>query len=100
MIFCKEPVNIGFREVLNSIFNSILSLFGVVGASKLSFSLMKYYSDKKLGIIRCDHLSVVNMRIALTFIRKINDHDVVFRVVKVTGTFRKAEKILNSLSIN
>jgi len=98
-VFCRDNVNISFREILNSIFNSILSLFGEVGASKISFSLMRYYPEKRLGILRCDHLNLIKMRSALAFIKDIEGNNVTFRVIKVTGTFRKAEKILNSLSI-
>lgn len=99
MVLCKENANISFREILNSIFNSILSLFGEIGASKISFSLMRYYPEKRLGILRCDHLNVIKMRSALAFIKDIGGYNIAFRVIKVTGTFRKAEKILNSLSI-
>mgnify|MGYP000246166599 CR=1 FL=1 len=89
---------ISFSDVLNAIFSSFISLFGEVGSSKISFSLMKYCPELGIGILRCDHLSVIKVRAALALIRRIAGDDVIFSVVKISGTFKKAEKILNNLS--
>ncbi|MCR6623438.1 MAG: hypothetical protein HA488_00450 [Candidatus Verstraetearchaeota archaeon] len=97
-IICKDGRSIGFSDVLNAIFSSLSSLFGEVGSSKISFSLMKYCPELGIGILRCDHLSVSKVRAALALIRSVSGDDVIFSVIKISGTFKKAEKILNNLS--
>ncbi|MCS7097084.1 MAG: Rpp14/Pop5 family protein [Candidatus Methanomethylicia archaeon] len=98
-VICKEDnPNITFKDILNSILNSILTLFGIAGSSKMYISLMRYYPEKKIGILRCDHLNVTKARAALVFINNINGYNVILSIAKVTGTLRKAEKIINSSS--
>lgn len=92
-IICKETFM--FRDVLNAILNSMLSLYGEFGLSRINFSLLRYYSDKHFGIFRCDHLSVGKVIASITLIKSINNVEVIFNILKITGTLKKAERILN-----
>jgi ribonuclease P/MRP protein subunit POP5 len=72
---------------------NIKLLFGDNGEGLVALSLVvKYFSAKtSTGIIRCsrDHFKYVVA--ALTIINKINDKDVIVRVLRVSGTIKKSE---------
>ncbi len=98
LIFLVEPrLNYDKELVKKSIVESLTSLFGQNVLVSSGFKMVKYNSEKAAGIIKCNHLYVNHVRTAITLVNEINGLKVAIRVIKVTGTCKKARRILESL---
>jgi ribonuclease P/MRP protein subunit POP5 len=92
------------RELLKEIRDSTYSLYGDVGASESRIWLIEY--DKKkdadtstdvgVGILRCAHDKVEEVRAALACIHSVNEARVGIRVVGISGTIKGATRLTKS----
>ena len=57
-------------NLFGAISKKILFLYGVVGSADLDFKPIEYQNG--IGIIRCNHLSIQQMRAVLAHIQEIN----------------------------
>lgn len=84
----------GIAEVVDSVWQASLLLFGETGASRFSlwvpFNL--YDLEKKRGIIKCAHTSVEEVRAAIASVRHIGNEPVIIHILGVTGTILSAKK--------
>ncbi len=73
---------------------SFLSLFGELGLSECGIRFLRnlYDEKNKRGVIRCVHNKIEEVRTALAFIRKVNEVNVIVRVLGITGTVKSARK--------
>ncbi|HDN68392.1 ribonuclease P [ANME-1 cluster archaeon ex4572_4] len=86
------------REVLREIWNSVYSLHGEVGASESNIWLINYAAG--VGILRCAHNRVEEVRAALACVHSLNDAAKVgIRVLGVSGTIKGAKRLAH-LSIS
>ncbi len=85
----------GFRldETVRCIWNSLLELYGEVGVSSFHIWIPSnlYNSDRGIGIIRCSHDAVQQVRASLALIKKMDGNKVTIRTLGVTGTIRSAK---------
>ena len=64
----KSDANLSEREVNEGISAFFLRFFGEYGHSKLSFRLLQYDDEKKLGILRCERGALKEVLGALALI--------------------------------
>ena len=84
------------RDLLKELWDSIHSLYGDVGASEIKLRLIKYHTrgstQSVVGILRCAHDKVEEVRASLACIHSITDARVGIRVIKTSGTIRGATR--------
>jgi len=78
------------QDLINSIWHSLLNLLGELGASQADIWIAKdiYDEAKQIGIIRCSHDNVEQVRTALALIERIGDIRVVVKVLGISGTIK------------
>jgi ribonuclease P/MRP protein subunit POP5 len=79
-----------FQDLTNAIWHSILNLLGELGASHLDLWIVKdtYDEKKQIGILRCSHDNVEQLRAALALIERIGDVRVIVKVLGVSGSIK------------
>jgi len=83
-----------FQDLANSIWHSLLNLLGELGAAEAEIWIAKdtYDEKKQIGIIRCSHDNVEQVRAALALIERIGDVRVIVKVLGISGSI-KATKL-------
>ena len=89
------------RELMKEIWNSIYSLYGDVGASECKLWLIECHrvesrndeeSNLSVGVLRCAHTKVEEVRAALACIHTVNDARVGIRVIRTSGSIKGASR--------
>ena len=84
--------------LLSEIRDSIFSLYGDVGASESKIRLIEYANaedrDGGMGILRCAHDKVEEVRAALACIHSANEARLSIRVIGISGTIKGATRLL------
>lgn len=75
-------------DVINTIRDAAVQLFGEHGASKTSLTIIEYNAEKNQAIIRCSHKTVEMVRAAAASITKMLDQPAAIRVLSVSGTLK------------
>jgi len=87
-----SEIEVDKYKLLNAIWNSMYSLYGDIGTSESKLWLVKY--DKLgIGILRCAHSKVEEVRAALACIHSVNGAMVGIRVIGTSGTIKAASRI-------
>ncbi len=81
------------NAISEAILNSSLKFLGQLGTAKAGLMVLnnKWNPSMQRGIIRVSHKHIDAIKAALVFANKINNIDVIFRSVGVSGILRKAE---------
>lgn len=91
----RQPtVSLDSRRLLQLVKASVESNFGIKGSGAVKSTLaMKYFSPRtSTGIIRVAREHVRIVWAALSYMSKINNKNVIVRVVRVSGTIKKCEQ--------
>ncbi len=85
---------VAFPELNNAIWYSIMNFMGEKGVSEADVWIMKntYNEEKKMGLIRCAHTAVEDVRTALALVQKIGENRLIIRVLGISGTMKAAGK--------
>ncbi len=85
------------QELLNSIWRSIWTFFGMKEANKIGLWLIELDLEKQFGILRCSHETKEIIITALTLIQFIKEKRVILSPIKTSGTVKsiKKYKIIN-----
>ena len=85
---------IEFAEINNSMWYSILSFLGEKGTAEADVWIIRnsYEEERKMGLIKCSHTSVEEVRTALALVKKIGENRVIIRVLGISGTMKAAKK--------
>jgi RNase P/RNase MRP subunit POP5 len=93
-LLCERPID--KRDVLKEIWDSLYALYGDLGASESKLWLIDYHPSEDgtrgVGILRCAHDRVEEVRAALACIHAIDTASIGIRVVKTSGTIKGASK--------
>lgn len=83
-----------YFDLKNAVFNSILDLIGDLGLAKANTHIVKNLWDgkNKTGVIRCSHIYVEQIKLALALIHQIGDEKIIFQSVRVSGTIKGLSK--------
>ncbi len=76
------------RAVLEAVTDSISTLFGEIGVSRLHFTPILYDEARGEGVIRCDHENVQDLRAAMAFVDHVDSQRASIIVRGVSGTLR------------
>src|SRR3990172_235861 len=81
------------EDLINTIWHTTLNFLGEQGTSKTDMWIAKDTFDEKnqMGLIRCSHDSVEEVRTSLALIERIGDVRVVFKVLGISGTMSAAK---------
>jgi ribonuclease P/MRP protein subunit POP5 len=79
-------------EVFNAIRNTVLSLFGAQGLSRIEPKLMSFDEAAREGVVRCDRAHLREMRAALAMVTRIGDWEAAIFVERASGTLRSLRK--------
>lgn len=94
-VLCEREID--KRELLKEIWNSLYALYGDVGASESKVWLIEYHKSEDtnngVGILRCAHDKVDEVRASLACIHSVNDAQVGIRVIKISGTIKGATRL-------
>lgn len=84
---------ITYSELVNAIWNSMLSFLGELGSSeaKLWFVQNLYKEDEQLFVIKCRHDYVEQVRAVLALIQMVGETRATVRILGVTGTIKSAK---------
>jgi ribonuclease P/MRP protein subunit POP5 len=85
---------IEFSDIVNAIWNSLLSFAGELNASLSRIWIMKdtWDEEKQIGIIKCAHTAVELVRASLILINRIGESRVLIRILGVSGTIKAAKR--------
>ena len=91
-VISKEKIN-DANKISNAVWHYSLQFLGQLGAAKAGIIVLNNKWDSKLqrGIIKVSHKHVDAVKAALAFADKIDNNDVIFRSLGVSGILRKAE---------
>jgi len=81
----------GVRISLNKLF---LQLYGEIGFSKMNLNLIQFNEKNGKGILRCRHSFLEEAKAGLLFSGKVNEIKLIPRILRVTGTVRKAKELI------
>jgi len=99
-VVSKEKIN-NAESVSNGIWQCSLQFLGQLGTAKAGLMVLNNKWDSMLqrGIIKVSHKHVDAVKAALMFANKVDNADVIFRSLGVSGILRKAEnKFLKAAS--
>lgn len=76
------------KELIQTIWKTILQLFGEHGASQARLALIEYNKQKNLAILHCSHMALPMVRAVIASVTKINGKSASLHVVGVSGTLK------------
>ncbi|MEW6294928.1 MAG: Rpp14/Pop5 family protein [Candidatus Diapherotrites archaeon] len=83
------------KELNFSLNKLFLQLYGEIGFSKMNLSLIKFNEENGKGILRCRHSFLEEAKAGIMFLsNKANEIKLIPRIVRVTGTARKAKELI------
>ncbi len=88
---CKNKLK--YQDVKNALMNALLDFIGELGVAKSRIHLVKNLWDDKTqaGVLKCSHLAVDEIKVALATIHHIGDEQVIFQTTKMSGTIKGLE---------
>jgi ribonuclease P/MRP protein subunit POP5 len=83
-----------FREVKDQIISQALNFMGKFNYSKAGIQVLEdcYDSGLQRGIVRIDTKHVDEFKSSLLFLTKINNQDVIFQTIGLSGILKKAKE--------
>ena len=93
-VISKEKIS-NFEHVANAVWDCSLQFLGQLGTAKAGIIPLanKWNSELQRGIIKVSNKHVDALKAALMFADKINNHEVIFRSLGVSGILNKAERM-------
>ncbi len=82
------------RDVSRALWSSVLGFLGESGASRLSLWLIDWEPEINRGVIKVSRDSVDEARASISLILEVEGVVVVPRIASVSGTLKKARKLL------
>jgi RNase P/RNase MRP subunit POP5 len=76
------------KDLMNSIWDAIIQLFGEYGASQTDLTLIKYNPERNYAIIRCSHKALEMVRASITSVTEINGKPCAVHTRRVSGTLK------------
>ena len=85
---------IPFSDLINAMLHSVLNFLGELGTSQSNIWIIRntWDEEKSMGLVRCNHTSIEQVRAALALVQRVGDTPVVIKVLGVSGTIRAARK--------
>lgn len=81
-------------ELKNALENLFLSLFGSIGSAEINARLVKFYPEKRIGIICCARGCEKRVRVALMFLKEVKDKPVRAQTIQCSGSLKALQQSL------
>jgi len=84
---------VDFDYVSKSVWNAVSEFLGELGSSEVRLWLVKnlYNNERQVGVIKCSHDRVEQVRTALALVRSVGESRAIMRILGVTGTIKSAQ---------
>ena len=80
-------------SMLNRVIDAkIQYLYGVKGTVDMNYRLIEYFPDGYNAIVRCNHVTLTELRAALAHITDIAGEPTRFDVLRVSGTIKSLKR--------
>ena len=76
------------EDLMNTIWDAMIQLFGEYGASQTNLTLVKYNPERNYVIIRCSHEALGMVRASIASITEINGKPAAIHIQRVSGTLK------------
>lgn len=85
---------VSFDDIVNAMWHSIMNFAGELGASESRVWILRNMWDpeKQLGLLRCEHNSVEEIRAALALVQRVGEMPIVIKVLGISGTAKAARQ--------
>ena len=80
------------RDVISSVWGSILQLFGEYGASQTQLSLIEYDQETRQAILRCSHEALDLVKASIVAVTEIDNGKAAAHTVLVSGTLKSLKR--------
>jgi RNase P/RNase MRP subunit POP5 len=79
------------KAIEEQIIDSSLKLIGQLGVAKAGIQPISFNEESQRGIIRVGHKYTDELKTSLTFIKQINNKDVIVNSISTSGILNKAK---------
>lgn len=76
------------EDLMNTIWDAVVQLFGEYGASQTDLTLIRYSSERDYAILRCSHRALEMVKASVACITEIEGKPVAVHVKRVSGTLK------------
>jgi RNase P/RNase MRP subunit POP5 len=84
------------KELYDSVWSSLVRLFGEFGASQAELSLIEYNPKSSQAIFRCSHKTLELVKVAIVALTEIGNENVAFHILRVSGTLKALRRKLGN----
>jgi RNase P/RNase MRP subunit POP5 len=84
----SKKVVFSVEEVKKALSENFLQLFGEIGLARKGYQFISFNSKNFLGIIRCKHLELEEIKSGLLFLKEVKGKAVIPRILRVSGTLK------------
>lgn len=81
------------EAIMKALWRQLSELFGDNESFHAGLWMIRYNSEYQTGIMRCDHISKLQVITAMAFIKEIKSIPVIIHTRKTSGTIKKTIKI-------
>ncbi|MEM3627935.1 MAG: Rpp14/Pop5 family protein [Candidatus Bathyarchaeia archaeon] len=89
---------IGSKELIDSVWNAVLKLYGEYGASQTGLTLISYDDERQLAVIRVAHTALKTVRASIATITRIGEKPATIHILTVSGTIKTLNKRMEKAS--
>ncbi|MEM3823883.1 MAG: Rpp14/Pop5 family protein [Candidatus Bathyarchaeia archaeon] len=86
------------KEFMDTVWDTLLRLYGEYGASKAGLALIDYNTDKGIAITRAAHTETEKLRAAIASITEIAAKPAAVHVLTVSGTLKTLRRKIRTLA--
>ena len=95
-VISDSPIT-NFNTISNQISQTSQEFLGKLGIAKAGIQIVDKYNPKlQRGIIKVNHKHIHDLKSDLTFVKKIDNKNVIIKSIKVSGILNKAKKLIAS----
>ena len=88
------------KIIIDTLWKQFSKFYGEVGSSRIGLYMIKFDSEKNIGIIRCNQTTLTAVRAMFTTISQVEETAVLFHILKVSGTLKNLLQIQKKRSGN
>ncbi|MEM5804579.1 MAG: Rpp14/Pop5 family protein [Candidatus Aenigmatarchaeota archaeon] len=85
---------VSFDDLVAAMWHSLMNFTGELGASQSRVWILRNMWDheKQLGLLRCEHGSVEEVRAGLALVQRVGEMPIVIKVLGISGTAKAARQ--------
>ncbi|MBN2154939.1 MAG: Rpp14/Pop5 family protein [Candidatus Lokiarchaeota archaeon] len=88
----NSDLHINEKDVIRTIWTTLLTLFGEYQAYKTGLWMIEFNPLEQYGIIRCNNITKDKIIATLAFIHKVKSYPIIFHSIKTAGTIKKIKQ--------